>query len=334
MWGFIRYLPAGRQGSSFVIDSIFEFRHSSFILPSAVSHRNIHDYFDDEFLARLRGLHLIAKRLAASPAGNRGRSRALGDGLEFADHRAYSPGDDVRFIDWPYYARMEKLLLRLFHEHSESGVAILLDTSGSMAPGGEGRKFHHARRIAAVMAYVAMGSGRRVVLQQFGPEEGGSMRCGRDRTRIPAVLSFLTDLSPGGGTDLRQCARRFDARAHGVGVVLLISDLLDSDESLSDALSLLGRKRRQVVVFHVYSPDESDPPLGGAVRVRDAETGREISLHVTAQLRRSYRRRWRNFCDRVEKTSRLHGAIYVSAGSDLPFEKLILQTLRRSGVLS
>lgn len=313
-------------------------RHSNFVIRhlyySIVSHRSLHDYFDDEFLARLRGLYLVAKRGGASPAGNRGRSCALGDGLEFGDYRAYAPGDDVRFLDWPYYARMEKLLVRLFCEHSESDVAILLDTSGSMSPARKNQKFHHARRIAAVMAYVAMGSGRCVVLQQFGREGSGSMRCGRDRTRIPAVLSFLTDLSPTGGTDLRQCARRFAARTHGVGVVLLISDLLDSDESLSDALSLLGRKRRQVVVLHVHSPGESDPPVGGAVRLRDAETGREISLHVTAQLRRSYRRRWRDFCDRVEKTSHLHGAIYVSAGSDLPFEKLILQTLRRSGVLS
>ncbi len=300
-----------------------------------MSHRSIHDYFDEDFLARLQGLHLIAKRLkGASPAAGRRGPRTLGDGLEFADHRAYSPGDDVRFLDWPYYARMEKLLLRLFHEHSESDVAILLDASGSMAPERGGRKFHHARRIAAAMAYVAMGGGRRVVIQPFGQELGKSMRCGRDRAKIHAVLEFLTGLSPAGPTDLRQCARRFDARTHDVGTVLLISDLLDSDESLSDALSLLANKKRQVVVLHVYSPGEADPPLGGSVRLRDAETGREMSLHITAALRRSYRRRWGDFCDRMEKTSRMHRAIYISAGSDLGFEKLILQTLRRSGVLN
>ncbi|RPI63335.1 MAG: DUF58 domain-containing protein, partial [Planctomycetaceae bacterium] len=80
--------------------------------------RSRHAFVDERFLARLERLALIAKRLAAQGVGPR-RSRRLGDGLEFADHRDYSPGDDPRFIDWPYYARMEKLLLRLFHEHGE-----------------------------------------------------------------------------------------------------------------------------------------------------------------------------------------------------------------------
>ncbi|MCK4601697.1 MAG: DUF58 domain-containing protein, partial [Phycisphaerae bacterium] len=119
--------------------------------------KRTYEFFDEAFLARLERLHLIAKRMAArGPSGPR-RSRRLGDGLEFADHRAYAPGDDIRFIDWPYYARMERLLLRLFHEHSESDVAILFDASASMAPGGVMEKFDYARRAAAALAYVAMG---------------------------------------------------------------------------------------------------------------------------------------------------------------------------------
>ena len=92
--------------------------------------------FDKQFLARLQQLHLIAKRLTARGAGGARRSRRIGDGLEFADHRSYEAGDDIRFIDWPYYARMEKLLLRLFHQRNEADVIILLDVSASMAPGG------------------------------------------------------------------------------------------------------------------------------------------------------------------------------------------------------
>ena len=129
--------------------------------------RNRHEFFDEGFLARLERLHLAGKHVAARERGGSRRSRRVGDGLEFADHRAYAPGDDVRFIDWPYYARMEKLLLRLFHEHSESEVGILLDASGSMAPAGSREKFHYALRAAAALTFVAMGGLERVVIVPF-----------------------------------------------------------------------------------------------------------------------------------------------------------------------
>src|SRR5512140_2366958 len=94
-----------------------------------------YSFCDEDFLARLERLHLVAKHVASRWSAGQRRSHRMGDGLEFADHRDYAGGDDIRFIDWPFYARMEKLLLRLFHEHSESDVAIMLDASGSMSPG-------------------------------------------------------------------------------------------------------------------------------------------------------------------------------------------------------
>ena len=128
--------------------------------------------FGDEFLRRLQRLGLIAKRIRAVSAGpGQRRSRRLGDGLEFADHRAYAPGDDIRFLDWPYYARMERLLLRLFHEHSEGAVSLLLDSSASMQLG-ELCKFDYARRTAAALAYVAMASLDRVRVLPFAETLG------------------------------------------------------------------------------------------------------------------------------------------------------------------
>ena len=105
-------------------------------------------WFEDDLLARLEELRLLSRHLSATSGSVSARSRQLGDGLEFADHREYHPGDDCRFIDWAYYARMGKVLLRRFHEHSDSDVLICVDASASMAAGGVER-FSCALKLAA-----------------------------------------------------------------------------------------------------------------------------------------------------------------------------------------
>jgi uncharacterized protein (DUF58 family) len=291
------------------------------------------DIFDERFLSRLQRLHLIAKRLAARGHPGGRRSRRIGDGLEFADHRPYAAGDDIRFIDWPYYARMEKLLLRLFHEHSEAEVSVLLDASGSMAPGGRREKFDYARRVAAALAFVAMGSLDRVAVVPFGPRLGEPVRAGRNRARIVAVIDFLRGLRAGGRTNLAECIERFAAGAPG-GTVMVVSDLLDCGKQLSDALGRLQVRQCEVTVLHVFSPDDASPDLAGPMLLEQAEGEGRVSLDVTADLRESYRRRWEEFRHGCQRTCLGRGAVYVAAPTDVPFEQLVLGTLRRVGVVA
>jgi len=293
-----------------------------------------YDFFDEDFLARLQRLRLIAKRLAArSPVGAR-RSRRLGDGLEFADHRDYSPGDEVRFIDWPYYARMEKLLVRLFHEHSEADVAILLDVSASMAPGGAVDKFNYARRAAAALAYVAMGAGQYVLLQPFADELHRHLRAGRNRARIFGVLDFLAALRPAGQTRLADCTERFVRRQGSAGTVLLVSDLLDCRRELRDALARLSMLGCQTVVLHTYSPADASPALTGQLLLHQVETHQRMNLRITEDVLESYRRAWTQLRRDCSRACLARGAIYVATPTDRPFEQLMLKTLKRAGVLT
>ena len=292
------------------------------------------ELFDESFLRKLEGLHLIAKRLAAGgPAGHR-RSAGLGDGLEFADHRGYQPGDDLRFIDWPYFARMEKLLLRLFHEHSEAGVGILLDCSDSMASAGAMEKFDYARRAAAALAYVAMGSGERVEVLPFADEPAPAKRTGRNRMQIFEVLDFLAGLSPSGRTGLARCVEKLAARKEVPGTVVLIGDLLDCQAELDSSLALLASRVGDRVVLHVYSPTDADPDLTGALLLRHAETGASLPVRASESLRASYRRQWEKFVAGCQRTCAARGTLYAAAPTDVPFERLVLQTLRRAGVLA
>src|SRR5215212_6431099 len=119
--------------------------------------------FDPQFLARLEDLALVARRRRAGAGAGQAGGRKLGDGLEFADHREYVPGDELRYLDWHAYARLGRLFIRMFHQHTDRVVHILIDCSASMESGaGEGRagtapsKFDHARRIAAALAYLAL----------------------------------------------------------------------------------------------------------------------------------------------------------------------------------
>ena len=304
--------------------------------------------FDVDFLSRLERLHLIAKRMSGGAVGGTRRSRRLGDGLEFADHRDYAPGDDTRFIDWPYYARMEKLLIRLFHEHSESTVVVALDCSGSMAPGGGMEKFDYARRTAAALTYVAMGAMDRVVLAGFGGQgdAGDVFHAGRNRGRIASVLDYLRGLKAGGPTDLSASIKRLSQLACGgrggdpAGTVLLISDLMDSHSDLDESLGRLQISdlsgRRDVTLIHLFSPSDKgdEVPGKGPMMFQHAETGQRMPLWLTDEVLEAYRSKWNEFQNRCRKTCLSRGAAYISACTDLPFEQLILTTLKRAGVLS
>ena len=299
-----------------------------------MARRERDNLFDDEFLSRLQRLHLIAKRLTARGAAGTRRSRRLGDGLEFADHRSYAPGDDPRLLDWPYFGRMEKLLLRMFHERSEADVAILLDASGSMAPDGAGEKFDYARRVAAALAFVAMGGLERVRIQPFAAELGTPLHTGRNRGQILAVLDYLADLSAGGRTRLGECVDRFARALAEPATVMLVSDLLDCGEDLSDALSALRGRGCDVTVLHVFSPPDASPDLNGPVRLQQAETDEALLVHVTDEVIASYRQRWREFCAGLSRVAASRAATYVSAPTDVPFEQLVLRALRQAGVLA
>ncbi len=285
--------------------------------------------FDEEFLRRLQRLHLTAKRISASSlAGGQRLGRRLGDGLEFADHRAYTPGDDIRFLDWPYFARMERLLIRLFHEHSESTVAILLDRSASMDLG-EVNKFDHARRTAAALAYVSMAGLDRVRIVPFSESLDEGILTGRNRGQVVQVLSFLEALAPAGRTNLLGCVREFLRRDRERGTVVIISDLLDVEEDLAAALLALRLARNAVVVLHVTDVRDAAPVATGPVRLVHAETGGQVSVNLTDSVAAEYARRWERFALTVEKMCIRGGASHVPAPTREPFERIVLRVLRR-----
>ncbi|MFP4354423.1 MAG: DUF58 domain-containing protein [Phycisphaerae bacterium] len=289
--------------------------------------------FDAGFHRRLKGLELMARRIAEGTPGGQRRSRRIGDGLEFADHRDYSPGDDVRFVDWPYYARMEKLLIRLFHRQGDSRVTILLDVSGSMGPAGaDDRKFIYALQTAAALGAIAMGAMDRLEVLAL-PAEGPGLSVGRGQARLGALLEMLASLAPAGPTDLLDPVSRWARTRHETTHCLLISDLLEQGEAMGPLLRRLSAARCPSTVIHLYSPEDASPQARGPVQLQCAESGQELKLDASEQLVEAYRAAWRQWAGSMERLATTAGADYVRAPCDVPFEKLVLGTLRRSGVI-
>src|SRR5579883_1864922 len=183
--------------------------------------------FDSDFLKKLEYLSLVSKRLFRGTLLAQRRTMQLGGGIEFADHREYTPGDDFRYLDWNVYARHDELLLKRFQEEEDLHVYLLLDASRSMNFG-EPPKFDFARQLAAALAYIALADLDRVSIIAFGGDIVADLPLTRGKARILAILKFLEDLKCDNTvTDLARVVGGFVHRSQRRGLAIVISDLYD-----------------------------------------------------------------------------------------------------------
>jgi uncharacterized protein (DUF58 family) len=192
--------------------------------------------FEDDFLKKLEYLHVISKKAFAGQNRADRLARKRGRGLEFADHRQYTPGDDFRHIDWKAYQRLNRLLLRLFDEEQDLPIYLFIDASHSMA---EPAKFDQARRIAAALCYIGLAHLDRVTILTFGGTLGDESVPGRGKGRIFRVFDQLERMETGGTTDLRETFKQFASRSRQQGLAVVISDFLDP-QGFENGLKILA----------------------------------------------------------------------------------------------
>src|SRR5262245_56394676 len=180
--------------------------------------------FEDDFLKKLEYLHVVSKRAFAGQNRADRLARKRGRGLEFADHRGYTPGDDFRQIDWKAYKRLGKLLLRLFDEEQDLPIYLFVDTSQSMR---EPAKFDQARRIAAALCYIGLAHLDKVTILPFDKVVGQEVQPGRGKGRIFRVFEMLEAMETAGPTSLRDAFVQFASRPRQQGLAVVLSDFLD-----------------------------------------------------------------------------------------------------------
>jgi uncharacterized protein (DUF58 family) len=292
--------------------------------------------FDEKTRRKLEQVMLMSSRARAGAMKGERRSTKRGTSIEFADYRNYTRGDDLRRLDWNVYARLERPYIKLLEDEEDLAVHIVLDTSASMDWPQDNNhsenKLVYGQRLAAGLAYTSLTSNDRMTLsaisdkgtQLFGPARG--------RPQGIAMLKFINNLRPRGITDLNIVLSDYALRTSRPGLIFVISDMFSPSGHIAGVNALLG-KGYEVVVLHILSPDEVTPPLTGDLRLIDVETGKPQEVTVDGTMRDIYTRRLNAWREDIRIEVMRRGGHYLFITTDTPWEKIVLQDLRRMGLL-
>jgi uncharacterized protein (DUF58 family) len=290
--------------------------------------------FDESTLRKLEQLSLVAQRVRAGAIKGERRSTKRGTAIEFADYRNYTRGDDLRRVDWNIYARLERPFVKLLEEEEDLAVHLLLDTSGSMDWGeGDAHKLRYGQRLAAALGQIALSTGDRLTVEAVGgdrpPARFGPTR-GRGHTF--RLFDWLAERPAGGTTDLDAALQTYAAGGIRAGLTLLLSDLW-SPAGFHDGVTALQARGHEVAILQLLAPDELDPPLGGDLRLVDVETGDAQEVTVDHAMRDLYRRRLDEWQAETAAWCRARQVHYVPVSTAVPWERLVLRTLRAEGIV-
>lgn len=291
-----------------------------------------HTLFDEAFMAKLEYLELVTRKIFASPGRGDRRSRRLGAGLEFADHRRYSPGDDFRNIDWNVYARLGKLLIRVFEEEEDLWVYVLVDASRSMALPDTG-KLDHARRLAAAIAYVTLSGLDRVAVGTFSDKLDQQLNPTRGKAWVFRTFDFLANIEPSGATAFAEAMKTFAHRHKRRGLVFILSDLYAQD-GYEEGLDVLRHHRFEPVVLQLTDRRELEPGFRGDVGLVDCETGMKREVTLTPRLLARYREAHAVWKQEIAAFCKARQIPWFEAPVETAFEDIILNVLRRGGLLA
>jgi uncharacterized protein (DUF58 family) len=279
-----------------------------------------------EFLAQLERLSLLSRRVFRGRVKGERRSPRRGHSVEFCDYRGYGAGDDLRYVDWNIYGRLDRLHVKLFVDEEELCLHLLLDASASMAFG-DPPKLAYAARLAAALGFVGLAGMERVGVGILRERVAEGWAPTRGRGHVVSMLDFLGRVEPVGGTRLNEALQNYAQRARDPGLAVLVSDLLDPDGYEAGVRALLER-RFDVHIVHVLAPEELDPTLAGDLRIVDSETGETRELSVDGDALRAYRRRLGEFLDRAEAFCRSREIGYHRVRTSTPVEEFVLSQIR------
>jgi len=285
--------------------------------------------FDRHFLQTLDSLSFVARRIYRGDMRGAHASPRRGTSLDFADYRTYQPGDDFRAIDWSIYSRLDRLFIRQYAEEEDLTVHILLDTSGSMSFGTP-PKIDYARKLAAALGYVGIGSLDRVGISTFAAGLGGALAPRRGKGQLFHLLDYMSGLRAGSGTDIARSLEDYALRSRNPGLAIVITDLLGVPlDGYRRGLSALRFHEFDIVLVHVLDREEIAPSEEGYLRLSDIETRQSLAIAVDRSLLETYRRRLAAFFDSVESFCLKSRIEYLRAATIVPFEDVVLRYLRQ-----
>jgi uncharacterized protein (DUF58 family) len=284
---------------------------------------------DSVFLEKLERLTIQWQKSFVGLVGGHNISHFAGPGQEFLDHRQFHHGDDLRAVNWRAYLRLEKLFLKMFQVEPRTPVRILLDCSNSMTTGGVS-KFDYARRLTAALCYVGLVRLDTIGIQPFGNGLGDSFLCGGGRHRFIPAVNYLQDLKPSGKTNFFEVARQFITKYPQRGLLIIISDFLD-DTDCERPLQYLADFGHELMLLHVWDPEDRDPPWEGQLDLTDAETGAVIEIGFDSGSRARYVQAFDEFARSIQRIGLRNSGRYVGLPTNTTIEEAVFGPIARSG---
>ncbi len=267
------------------------------------------------------------------------RSTRRGAGIEFADYRDYTPGDDPRRVDWNLYARLDRPYVRLFEEEEDLAVTVVLDGSGSMgweapeADGAGAARWPMALRLSTALGAIALlkGDALRGMLLR-GDSIAAAWPRARGRAAVPRWTNWIADLTPGGSSNLGAALKALAQRPIRPGLLLLLTDGYDP-AGLRAGITALAARGHEVALLHLLTPEEIDPELHGDLRLVDVETEAQREITVDGARLAAYRRHFEAWQADLRKLAGQHRGRYALLRTDMALQRLLLEELRRADIL-
>ncbi len=292
---------------------------------------NDSELLSPDFMAKLEQLEVLSRRIFVGRTKGERRSKRKGESVEFADYRNYVVGDDLRFLDWNIYARLERLLLKLFMEEEDLNLTLLLDVSKSM-DWGKPTKGLYAKRVAAAIGYIGLVNYDRVSFYGYHDHLVHELRGVRGRRLASQVMNFLRNIPLTGASDFAAAAKRFALRHTGKGVVVVISDFLDKG-GYAEGLRYLLSRDLDLYAIQVLSPEEIEPELAGDLKLLDIEDDEAAEVTISKPLLERYKANLQAYCTGLKDHCTRRGITYLFTSTRVPFDVLVMSYLRLRGLL-
>jgi uncharacterized protein (DUF58 family) len=325
--------------------------------PNISRPESIEDLLSPQLIAQISRLDYTSKKIFAGKLKGERRSKKRGESVEFADHRPYVEGDDLRHIDWNIFGRLDRLFLKLFLEEEDLALHIVLDCSAS-GDCGQPNKFLFMQQLTMALGYIGLINLNRVTVTAMGGEvmtaakENGeapptaraaapsaaltAIRDLRGRRRTHDLTRFLCSLRPGGVVPFTDACRRTALTRRGKGVMVVLSDFFIK-EGYETGLRLLLGRGYDLFLIQCLSPQEVDPTgpqgLAGDLRLRDVEDADVAEVTISAPLLKRYKANLAAYCDQLKDFAARREVSLLTVRTDTPLDTLILDYLRKRGLL-
>jgi len=288
------------------------------------------ELIDDRAMQRISKLRLVARTVVQSFITGQHRSVYKGFSVEFAQHRQYVRGDELRHIDWKVFAKSDRLFVKQYEEETNLRATIVLDASGSMLYKGAGeQKFEFARKLAASLAYLTVGQCDSVGLVTFDTEVRSHIPARSTSGHLNTLLNVLAETEPKGETNLAPILQNLSAQLKRRGLVIILSDFFSPIEDLAKALGHFHHKRHEVILFQILDPNEITFPFDNVAEFRSLENS-SIKLRLDApRVRKLYLERLEKFVSKLRETCHRFHYDHVMLQTDGPYDAALSQYLMK-----